>query len=518
MFRYFCQLTCLLFISVVVFSTTSASSTLFGILFYGYAAALLLLNASAPELCRAGLTILIALGLLHAYMYIYLAASSVVLCMRYTFYVAGAPICLFVKITAEASLICLAYTFLILLGGLFTLDYLLASRKIYYFVFYVACSLCGIMLLACAHDLLTIALAWWILSFFTRRLLLFYIGGVSTRQIFIWNFIKLARALDWFLYGAFLYIFLISKTTLLFWTIHASGYSCYLQHRVGMLCVYGIIIGGAYFKSLHLFLINWISPFTKFSIVAALFIYTGCAAFSGIILIIHLNCLWCYHLALQQVLYVMYAACAVAALLAARRRPTLKQFFSCVAFYQSSYLLASACTYGCTFAFFQPIFFIFIKLALFILSSWLLHVRDATTFSYQVRTPRFYSIIYLSLNCFILCGALGTLESASLWFCELFLVQAPLAVIEFGVVYCALAAGVISLMRRSFKLKRALLYCCNKKKQIDALPASAPRCFYVACGARNYKCTITALFWLRSIAECHIFFLVTVCYLYFFII
>ena len=270
--------------------------------------------------------------------------------------------------TREAALICLAFTVLIFFVGFFTLDDLTDARHQNDFVFCALGLLCGVTLFTCAWDLFSIALSWGILSFFTRRLLIYYTDDFSIHETFIRNLLRVTHVADWCLYGALIYIFFMSNTTIFFYTIHTAGYVCYLHHRAGVAVVCGVIIAVACFKNIYIFLMSYVVPPRDFSVTAAVFIYSACVAFSGTILVLHLNYLWCYQPLLQQVLCTACLLCSSMALLVALRQPTLKQFFSCVIFYQLSCFLADACACDCTFLFFRSVFYIFIKTASIILS------------------------------------------------------------------------------------------------------------------------------------------------------
>ena len=508
-------LSILLLACILLFLIIAELSVWVAVIFYGLVIGFMLWGARDATLCYFGITILLIFGFVFLYLYFYLSAIQLSFCFRYDFSNPIATICIFVRLTRESSLICLAFTVLIFFIGFFTLDYLTDSRRLADFVFCSLGFLCSITLFTCTCDLLSTALLWGALNFFMRRLLVFYTYASPRHQVFIRNFLRLARVADCCLYGALIYLFFISGTTLFFWTIHNAGYVCYLQHRAGIMVVCAVIIAVACFKNIHVFLINYMMPSLNFSVAAALFISAACAALSGTVLILHLNFLWYYHPLLQQLLCTACLTCSSMTLLAALRQPTLKQFFSCVAFYQLSYFLADACACGCTFLFFQSVFYIFIKVALIVLSGWLVHICDVTTLSYQTSTPGFYSIIYFSFYYIVLCGVAAAPCAATLYFKGLFLIQTPVNIAGFYLICCVLVFNFIILIRCLTKLNDMLCRRLGEKKQANHASAARVQQFYVLNAVRNYAFVCSPTFWLQRAVACNIFFLALSCCLHF---
>ena len=260
---------------------------------------------------------------------------------------------------------------------------------------------------------------------------------------------------------------------------------------------------------------SYVVPPRDFSVTAAVFIYSACVAFSGTILVLHLNYLWCYQPLLQQVLCTACLLCSSMALLVALRQPTLKQFFSCVIFYQLSCFLADACACDCTFLFFRSVFYIFIKTASIILSGWLLHACDARTLSYQTSTRGFYSVLYFSFYYLVLWGVAVMPCAATVYFSGLFLIQTPVSAAGFYIICCTLVFNFIILVRCLTKLNDMLCQQLGEKKQAGATSATRVQKFYVSNAVRNYTFVCSPTFWLRRAVECNVFFLALSCCLYF---
>ena len=65
-------------------------------------AVLVLSEAREETLCYFGITVLIALGLVFFYSYLYLAATQLSFCLHYNFNTAPVVICLFLKMTSKS--------------------------------------------------------------------------------------------------------------------------------------------------------------------------------------------------------------------------------------------------------------------------------------------------------------------------------------------------------------------------------------------------------------------------------
>jgi len=504
----------ILLINTTLFLIMGYFSVALGLLIYLSIIAFVIYDADSSQLFYWGVTLLVALGLIFFYSYVYLSVTHLSLCVRYNFPVISCTICLYFKITQWAALLCFASVILVFFLSYFTLDYLTNLNTMCDFILYAAGFLVGLVLVICACDLFSGILTWGILSFFSRHLLLFYVEDFAEHKTYVRGLIWVTRLLDWCLYGALLYIFVMSSTTIFFWTIHTTGYTCYLHHRTDVLVICGIIWIVACFKSIHVFLLGRISRSAPFSTEAALFIYAICLAIAGLALLIHLNYLWCYQVLLQQIICVACSVCASATLFAALRQTTLRRFFAYIVFCQISYLFAAACAYDCTLLFFHSIFFIFIKITLFILSGYLIHACDKSTLLYQTSTPLLYTVLYVSFYYCALYGITGIPGTLELYYDNLFLTQTPFSFVGFCIICCTSVINFVSLINCLIKLEGVLSTQLREKTQNILTAAACQKKFYAAESARSYKFMNNPTVWGRYVVLCHVFFLALSCILY----